>query len=410
MLVYILDPLTLEKVDLIEEYESLLWTERFIDSGETKIVTGATHDNAVKLRPGAMLLHQDSNEPMLIETRDIKDGTITAAGKTIEAFFNERYIGPFGRTASAANIIRYAVANMQTRQSGRYAIPNLRAQAYVDDSGVLPNDEHMLAIQKGHDTVLALANKYSLGIAVIRQKNPATGNLELVFVVRDTNDRTQPDNYVRFSPKDDTFSGIDEMYSLADWVDVVLVHPPKHFYDEGTAFGWAPMSYPDHSAQGGPNNFALTLADNPFAWRIVEITSDDIDQAFIDKRITDYYWAFLSYPAHWADMSGTQKEEILRNEMLIKAKDEWHNRQSRQKVAFDGEVPGEILKFGRDYSLGDLVVAEGVFTGGKQTMMVSEYIRSSDGSGARSYPTLAQPLDTYDPSPTGGPGWGGSGT
>jgi hypothetical protein len=56
------------------------------------------------------------------------------------------------------------------------------------------------------------------------------------------------------------------------------------------------------------------------------------------------------------------------------------------------------------------VVAEGVFTGGKQTMMVSEYIRSSDGSGARSYPTLAQPLDTYDPSPTGGPGWGGSGT
>src|SRR5438477_9185930 len=98
MLVYTLDPITLEKNGgVIEEYETLLWNERFFEAGECRIVVGATHDNAVLLRPGTMVLHQDSDEPMLIETRDIKDGQLTAAGNTIEHFFNERFIGPLGR-------------------------------------------------------------------------------------------------------------------------------------------------------------------------------------------------------------------------------------------------------------------------------------------------------------------------
>src|SRR4051794_35404597 len=133
MLIYILDPLNLTKIGVIEEYQSCLWVERFIDPGEVKIVMGATHDNAVKLRPGTVVLHEDSDEPMLLETREIKDGQITAAGKTIEAFFNERYVGPLGRGGLPSNIIRYVVYNMQNRQSGKYAIPNLRPQNFIPD-------------------------------------------------------------------------------------------------------------------------------------------------------------------------------------------------------------------------------------------------------------------------------------
>lgn len=406
MLVYILDPMTLEKVDVLEDFESLVWTERFIDPGDVTIVMGATHDNAARLRPGNLLLHEDSNEPMLLDTRGIKQGVITASGKTIEAFFNERYVGPLGRAGLSANIIRYVVYNMQNRQSGKYAIPNLRAQDFVSDTDTMGFTEHILAFEKGHDAALRLAQKYSHGIAVIRQVNPTSGQLELVFVVRDTTDRTQPDNYVRFSPHDDTFTGIDEVYSLQDWVDVVLVHAPKKFATDPSdiAYGWWPMSYPDKTDQGGPNNFILGADQNPFNWRIVEITADDIDQPYIDKRITDYWWAFEGYPATWGAMSAGQQEAVLRGEMKQRAIDEWHKRQTTQKVAFDGQVPGEIIKFGRDYNLGDLVVVEGNFSGGKQNMMVSEYIRASDKSGARSYPTLSAPLDPYDDTAAGGTG------
>jgi hypothetical protein len=408
MLVNILDPLTLEKTDILESFESCVWTERFIEAGDVTIEMGATHANAVSLRPGTMLLHEDSDEPMLLETRDIKDGKITATGKTIEAFFNERYVGSFKRSGLAANIVRYVVYNMQNREGGKYAIPNLRVQDFEADTDAMGHEEEVNGFAKGHDTLLAMAKKYSLGVAVKRQRNPDTNDLELVFVVRDTNDRTQPDDYVRFSPSDDTFSGVDELYSLTDWVDVILIHPPKHFSanSDDIAYGWWPMSYPDKTDQGGPNNFVLGGGDNPFDWRILEITADDIDQDFINKRITNYWWADRGYPAAWSDYTDAQKETVLRAEMRARGKDEWHKRQATRKVVFDGQVPGEVLKYGRDYKLGDLVVVEGSFSGGKQNALVTEHIRSSDNSGSKSYPTLAPPLDTYESDETGDGGGG----
>lgn len=408
MLVYTLDPLTLEKTDVIEDYQSCIWTERFIEPGDVRIVMGATHDNAVKLRPGAMLLHEESNEPMLIDSRDIKGNQITATGKTIEAFFNERTVGPLGRAGLAANIIRYVVYNMQNRQAGRYAIPNLRPQDFEADADAMGYKEHILAFEGGHDAVLRLAKQYSKGIAVIRQPNPDTGALELVFVVRDVNDRTQPGDYVRFSPQDETFVNVDELYSLQDWVDVILVHAPKSFVENkdgsaGIAWGWAPMSYPEWTSHGGPYNFNLTPSDNPFDWRIKEIATDDITLDTVKTRLEDVYGPELGYSTTWSDLTDIEQGYIIREEMKAKAKAEWHSRQASQKVVFDGEVPGEILKYGRDYRLGDLVVVEGNFTGGKQPKMVSEYIRSADASGKRSYPTLAAPLDPFPPDTFLGP-------
>lgn len=415
-LVYILDGLTLEKTGVIEEYESLVWTERFIEAGEVQITMGATHENAVKLRPGTLLLHEDSDEPMQLETRSIKDGTITATGNTIEAFFNERYVGPLGRSGLADNIIRYVVYNMQNRQEGRFAIPNLRPQDFVADDDSMGHEEHITEFEKGHDAVLRLANKYSLGVAVKRQRNPDTNQLELVFVVRETNDRTRNNpsgnDYVRFSPKDDTFAGIEELYSLTDWVDVILVHAPKAFAktDTDPAYGWPPTSYPDKTAQGGPEDFWLPTDESPFNWRVTEITADDIDQAFIDKRVTDYWNPVRGFPASWFAMTFDQWQTILREEIQAKGRDEWHKRQAQQKVVFSGEIPGERFVFNKDYRLGDLVDVEGTYSGTKQTAMISEYIRAADGTGRRSYPTLVPALDTYsDPTAVDG-GWGGSGT
>lgn len=407
MLVYILDPITIEKIDVIEEYATCLWVERFIEAGEVRMTVEATHENAVRLRPGTMLLHEDSDEPMLIETREVKDGKITAVGKTIEGFFNARWVGPLGRAGLPSNIIRYVVTNMQDRQNGRYAFPNLSIQSFVDDSGVIGRHvERILGFEKGHDAILRLAKKYSLGVAV--KRNLDEGGL--LFVVRNSSDRSQPgyDNYVKFSPKNDNFAAIGELYSLQDWVDVILVHAPKTFAKnaDDPAFDWPPMSYPDKDAQGGPNDFRLNYGDNPFNWRIVEITCDDIDQEYIDKRVEEYWYPVQGFPISWFAMTFAQWQEILREEMRARAKDEWHKRQVTQKVVFDGQVPGEILKYGRDYRLGDLVEVEGNFTGGIQQAMVTEYIRSSDGSGARSYPTLAPPLDAYDTDDPSGPGGG----
>lgn len=400
MMIYILDSLTLEKVDLIEDYEVCVWTERFIEAGDVQLELGATHQNAVRTRPNTMLLHSESDEPMYIETREIKDGKITAKGKTVEAFFNDRWIGPWEQPAGhPANSIRSVISNMQTRLGGRFAIPNLRVQEYGPDPAVPNMFTHVDAvhgIERAYDTALRMAQQYSLGIAVKRQRNPDTHELELVFVVRETNDRTTKDDYVRFSPGEETFASIDEMYSLQGWVDVIVVHPPRPFtHTGGLAADWPPISYPPKADRGGPYSFGLTPLDNPFDWRIEEITADDIDENYLDDRLKKFYSIKYGTPEHWKDLSGDWKIAILGAEMTSRAQEEWRKRQVTQKVAFDGEVPGEILKYGSDYHLGDLVVVEGNFTGGKQVAMVSEHIRANDTSGRRSYPTLAKPLEPY---------------
>src|ERR1044072_830317 len=77
---------------VIDEYISAIWTERFIEAGDAEIVMPAQHEHLKLLAPGMLLGCQGSREIVLLETRSIEEGLVTAKGKTIEGFFNERYI------------------------------------------------------------------------------------------------------------------------------------------------------------------------------------------------------------------------------------------------------------------------------------------------------------------------------
>lgn len=414
MLIYILDGLTLEKIDVIEEYESCVWTERFVEAGDVNLQVGATHENAARLRPRTILLHEDSDEPMRIETREVKDGAITVVGKTIESFFNERYIDnsvfdSTELTASPPNIIRMAVDLMQNHQSGSFAFPNLRTYVSPEsnpnypDTGVIEKQEKR---EKAYDFILRVAQKFVVGIRVKRQFNTDLNKYEYVFVIHRGLDRTSGNGFVRLSSEDDNFVNIHEVYSVADAVDVVVVHPPPAFVSL-----ISPVSYPANAAHGGPENFAIAGL-NPFDWHIREIDSEDITVDYLNKRLLSYYGPKgdldPGQPWSWVALTLTQKHDVLYQEMRRKGEREWAQYENKPKVVIDGEIAGEVLKFGRDYRLGDTVQVQGDFTGGRRTAMITEYIRSADGSGSRAYPTLAQPLvaeegDIYFDA---GPGYG----
>lgn len=419
MLLYTLNPVTLKFDNVIEAFETCLWVERFLDPGETKIVMPANHANAVLTRPGTLLLHEDSDEPMLIETRDIKEGAITAQGYTIEKFFNDRVVSDWARGGLPANMMRDVVTAMQTRFDGRYAIANLRAQDMedegswadgfpVEDSGNVMQPNQPPTYAPVHDLLTKLGQKYGLGMYVKRLAK-SDGSMELVFGVRYSNDRTyRPSStYLSLSPNNDTFNNPDELYSLADWVDVILVHPPiwtavntdgNGNQTPGFTAGWPPIPYPNDAAQGGPSNFTLT-AENPFNWRIREIDSEDITEDYINRRVSGYYAQQYGYP-YWTDMTDEQKTDVLIQEMQLKGSREYANNQNKRKIAFDGEIPENALKYGTDYHLGDIVDTEGNFTGGKQQAMISEYVRVSDQQGPRGYPSLAQVPGIYEPAQT----------
>jgi hypothetical protein len=316
--------------------------------------------------------------------------------------------------------MRDVVTTMQTRFDGRYAIANLRAQNMegegswadgfpVENSGNVMQPGQPPTYAPVHDLLTTLGQKYGLGMYVKRLPK-VDGSMELVFGVRYSNDRTyRPDaNYLVLSPDNDTFNNPDELYSLADWVDVVLVHVPiwtavntdgSGNQTPGFTAGWPPIPYPNDSAQGGPNNFTLVGESDPFAWRVREIDSETLTEDYINSRVSGYYGPQLGYP-YWADMTDAQKTDVLIQEMQILGSNEFAKNQNNRKIVFDGEIPENSLAYGTDYHLGDIVDTEGNFTGGKQPMMITEYVRVSDQQGPRGYPSLGAIPGIFTPAQT----------
>src|SRR4051812_18509825 len=87
---YTLDPFTLERKDIIDGFQSAIWTEKFIEAGEAKLVLPATRDHIRILAPSTLLSLRGSTELVLLDTREISEGMLTVSGKTLEAFFEVR--------------------------------------------------------------------------------------------------------------------------------------------------------------------------------------------------------------------------------------------------------------------------------------------------------------------------------
>lgn len=400
MLVYVLHPTTFERVSVIEEYISCIWTERFIDPGEAKLVVPGTHAFAKLLVPGTLLEHEDSDVPMLIETRETKGGNITANGTSLETFFNQRSLDRRTKTDSPGRIMGALVEDMQTQFGGEYAIPGLR----VSDTALADGDdvtEKLTELSKVHETLLGIAKKYIVGMDVRRLEKSVGVGYELVFTTRKGVDRTNgnPDGIgtVRFSPRDDNFANTNEVYSVVDDVYAVTVRVPRRFRGgrglDQIGVDLLPATYPDELSE-------LDLP--PFGARIRELDGEIIDVAYLRKR--------GGYTAEeWDDTSDASKKALLYSEMQRLAEAEYKKLQQNSKRAVDGEVTSTNLRYRRDYHLGDLVEVEGTFADGvpygQRTAMVSEYILTSDETGARAYPTLSAPVEEapYESPPPSSP-------
>src|SRR5688572_12304682 len=91
MRLYTLDPSFL-KHDVVEDFTSVIWTERYGSEGDTTLVVPATPANISKFRPGTFLALDGSDEVMLLETRTIKDGLLTVEGFSLVKFLEERLV------------------------------------------------------------------------------------------------------------------------------------------------------------------------------------------------------------------------------------------------------------------------------------------------------------------------------
>jgi hypothetical protein len=361
------------RTDVIDEYISAIWTERFIEAGDATIVMPAVHKHLKLLAPGMLLGCQGSREIVLLDNRSIEGGLVTATGKTIENFFDERTIQAITMSAKAGDILKGVVNLMQDRVYWTIS-PRIRGLRVEDPDPGEPGpvlDEDVPA-GPTYATLLTLAKKYNIGIYVEWTKIEDADH-ELVFRIRHGRDLTgDADGAVRFSPKLDNFANIKQLLSVAGSKNHALLISPSWVH---------PDSPNNHDVDGwGVSNYHPD--GTVFQERVVEIDMNDISE---DDEMFE----------------GLNEVEKMNKLYRLMDARQFGVLQEKKKIKMvDGEVTPETqFVYKRDYNLGDKIDVEGDF-GEPIEGVVTEYIRSSDETGLRSYPTVS--TDADPPVGTGG--------
>lgn len=377
------------KDKIIEGYESLIWTERFIEAGDVQLTIPATEENRELIIPDTMLGLDESRVPMLIDTVSIENGLMTAKGYTLEKFFNERYSAlatntfpnhtPGEQFEKVINDMQNGTLMGFTQYAENGPIPGLEVGVMDDGGASVSKFNEKWFWNPAYDILLSLARKHHLDIGVYRVSSGLGHAYELHFSIRaglDLTTNQDVNDPVRFSVHLDNFANVKELYSTAGSKTHVLIFPPLT-----TSAGVI-----------DPVGVTWGVIDDwegaPFQWRFGVLQPESID--FHSSTIDPTGSSTLS-----------EKKANLRAACVALGKK--YLREHRPSKVLDGEVtPESRYRYYSDYNpeslttyrLGDIVEFQGP-TGPIRQGTVTEHIRSYGKAGQRSYPTISPVTDAF---------------
>lgn len=375
-----MQPYTLDrgfhKTDMIDEFYSIIWTERYYGDNEVEMVVEPTTEMIKKLAPGTFLGLEGSKSIMMLETFDIQPDSLKVTGISLLKWLNNRFI-----RVSASHEDKYwyldsrppglilwtIVFNMCCQGSQylngsipigvpnpqQFVIPGLGLNAY-DSAGA--NISVGIPYGPVYDALRDIATTYQVGMEITLDSVSDT-SYSLGFRSYRGLDRTSGQTVnspVRFSPQMDSFTNIKELQSIAAFKSLVYAFAPSFTPQEGQ---------PDLRTAAGVS--AMTDSTyNGFDLRALMVFADDITTDMVQGSATN-----------------------LLNILNSRAYDA--RTDHRFVKAVDGEiVPQNQFQYGRDYNLGDVIEVQGN-SGVVQSSRVTEYIRAQDSAGERAYPTVA---------------------
>ena len=356
MEIYTLDPL-FRRTEVIDTFESLIWTERYKAFGDFQVDIRSTVKNRSLFKAGTRLSMNQSHRVMTVET--IEDGVdgdgrkmLKVKGRSLESILLDR-------------VAKESISDLTT--SPKWTItdtPAAVARKVFHDicvAGILDPMDKIPFINEGtflppstiaepidpitvefepttvYDVITQMCDIWNLGYRLLREYDTS----KLWFDIYAGNDRTTGQSLhppVIFAPELDNLQNTKELTTIEATKNVAYVYSPAGFQ----------KVYPigvDPEVEGFERRVLTVNAS--------DITSDnpDVVAALIQRG----------------------NEELAKN---------------RTYQAFDGEISqNSKYKYGRDYDLGDIVETRNT-DGLTNNMRVTEQIFVSDKEGERSYPTL----------------------
>jgi Siphovirus ReqiPepy6 Gp37-like protein len=373
---------------VVDEFQSAIWTERYSEAGETQLVVPATPYYLEVLKEGTYLGLVGSDEVMELKTDSVENGLLTVSGKTMLKFLEERIhwarttdaaqpIGDYTvESAKVSEVIADRVQKMVISPETFLGSPwdklNLDWErdkiAFLELGDIDHGGEaQRVTVPVGplYSVLQPLAVKDGLGISLYLESADAEIGYVLKFKTYRGVDRSSanpdPNAQIRLSPDMETVGDLKEIRSIDGYKNVVYV-----VYQNEIS-----IHYED------PNNIPEGLNRRVM---IRDATGEPIGTTQVPDYIRGGYYggAYSRTVVGAADIARFREQN---------AKDALANNNYIRAV--DGQISqANPYKFGKDYGLGDILELEGI-TGVVQKARVTEYIRAQDATGEREYPTLS---------------------
>lgn len=363
MELYTLDSL-LRREEIVDQFESLIWTERFNKAGDFELLIRSTPDTRRIFKPGLLLACNKSHRVMIVEAIENNADAegrrrLKVSGPSLESVMNDRVARAswddttttpaWTLTGTPGAIMRQIFHDICVTGVLNVAdkVPFINEGNPLYPVSTINESTTSITMNLDPTTVLQaemdLGTLYDLGFRLYRNYDQA----QLYFDVYAGSDRTTGQTAlpaVVFSPELDNLQNTTEFTSIS-----------------------------------GAKNIAYVIS--PVGYVVVAATAVDPAIAGLDRHvllvnasdITDTVPATAT-----ARMIQRGTEELSKNRVL---------------AAFDGEInQNSQYKYMTDYHLGDMVEIRNQDGVGNK-MRVTEQIMVQDAEGERSYPTLA--LNTF---------------
>lgn len=355
---YILDSFY-RRADVVDTFESLIWTERFSAYGDFQLVIASTLENRNRFKIGTLLGLSQSARVMTVTTTQAHvdtDGVklLTLTGKSLEAILQDRVAHGVmddtttvpkwtltGLPAALARQIFHDICVTGVLNSADVIPGVIESSIYPSDTISEPSDSITIEIDLTtvYTAVKNVCDLYDMGFRLVKDGDTTHIHWDVYMGSdRTTQQSTLP--AVVFSPDLDNLQNTTELTTIDTYKNCAYVFSPV----------------------GVEIVYALDIdpAINGFDRHVLLVNATDITD-------TDPTTAT-------AKMIQRGKEELSKN---------------RQFSGLDGEISQySQYVYGVDYNLGDLIELRND-DGVTNQMQVTEQIFVSDKEGERSYPTLS---------------------
>lgn len=349
----------LEMVDVIDTFESVIWTDRFYEPGDFEIYVPYTQYYAEIFKLGYYLTYKRSDRVMIIETIEIvahiEEGTkMTISGRSLESILDRRIIWDLlflntGMENAVEIILNGSIIKPSIKQR---IIPNFIFIHSMDSdiNNIIINGKYL-----GDDILEILVGMCKENH--IGYKITLSDNKTFVFTLYRGLNRSYSQNdlpYVVFSFKLDNLKNADYLLSNKKYKNVTLV-VGEELSDEGNSDIRKTTVVGDTAVSG-------------LSRREVYTDAKDISSKLDDGSVMSdaQYYALLSQRGSKALQDDYKLSEL-----------------------FDGEMETTMTKYGVDFIMGDIVQIADVFGKSVDTeARVIEMIFSQDNNGYSEYPTF----------------------